>query len=286
MALIGINLNRSNPLFRPSDFVFYMPQFSKFVATLEGMRYYNSLYELSNKKIFKSIYGTDWKLAMSYCIAHYLTLIANQMGAPSGDSLDTIAGGGNFKGVLSDATIGSFSKHYDIDKTMVTSDDAKFWNQTSYGSSLMALYKTKAIPSMMVVTSNPVCGAQNYFSRGCNWINLLNDEILEAINVSSNNCVVNINQGSLSLSNVTDDNDIILSIDDIRLCPKNKIFLVLNGEIEIKYNDDILIKQSKYVNQEMLLTFSSLNMSNTLTITFKAENAANSYIGCFLIKGV
>ena len=113
-----------------------------------------------------------------------------------------------------------------------------------------------------------------------------NDEFLEAINVSSNNCVVNINQGTLSLSNITDDNDIVLSIDDIRLCPKNKIFLVLNGEIEIKYNDDILVKQSNYTNQEMLLTFSSLNMSNTLTITFKAENAANSYIGCFLIKGV
>lgn len=56
-------------------------------------------------------------------------------------------------------SIGEFSKTYDIDKTMVSSDDAMFWNQTSYGAALMTLYKTKAVPSIFVVTSNPIPGA-------------------------------------------------------------------------------------------------------------------------------
>lgn len=159
MAIIGIQLNRQNPAFTSDDFVFWMPQYAKFIATDEGQKYFNKLYNVVNNKIFKSIFGTDWELAMSYAIAHYLTLIAQQMQAPSGDTLEGIAGGGKANGVLSSATIGAFNATYDIDKTLVDEDESKFWNQTSYGAALMALLKTKAIPSIMVVTSNPVPGA-------------------------------------------------------------------------------------------------------------------------------
>src|SRR5699024_8691463 len=110
-------------------------------------------------KIFKSIYGADWKLAMSYCIAHYATLIAQQDQVPAGDTLDSIAGGGVTRGVLASASVGGFSKSYDIDKTMSSEEEAMFWNQTSYGSALWALLKTKNIASIMVVTSHPVPGA-------------------------------------------------------------------------------------------------------------------------------
>ena len=109
-----------------------------------------------NNKIFKSIYGSDWELAMSYAIAHYLTLISNQEQSPSGDTLQGIAGGGSIKGVLSSASVGGFSKTYDIDKTILSEDEALFWNQTSYGAALMALLKTKAVSSIMVVTSGPL----------------------------------------------------------------------------------------------------------------------------------
>ena len=93
---------------------------------------------------------------MSYCIAHYLTIIANRMGAPAGDTLEGIAGGGATQGVLSSASVGSFNKTYDIDKTISAEDEAKFWNQTSYGQAYWALLKTKAIPSIMVVTNGPI----------------------------------------------------------------------------------------------------------------------------------
>ena len=85
--------------------------------------------------------------------------VAQHEQAPSGDTLSGIAGGGVIKGLLSSASVGGFSKSYDIDKTVVSDDEAKFWNQTSYGASLMALYKTKSEPSILVITSYNVPGA-------------------------------------------------------------------------------------------------------------------------------
>ena len=159
MSLIGIQTYKKNPDFNIDDLTFWMPQLKKYAKTEEGQKYINKLISIANKKIFYSIWGSDWELAMSYCIAHYLTLIAMQEQAPSGDTLAGIAGGGVIRGLLSSASIGEFSKSYDIDKTVVSEDEAKFWNQTSYGAALMALYKTKAIPSIFVVTSGYVPGA-------------------------------------------------------------------------------------------------------------------------------
>lgn len=156
MAIFGININKTNPEFTSSDFTFWMPRYKRFIATEEGQSYFNEIYSIVNNKIFHSIFGSDWKLAMSYAISHYLTLISNQLSAPSGSTLETIAGGGNFKGVLSSATVGNFSKQYDIDKTMLSENEALFWNQTADGASLMSLLKTKAIPSILVVTSGPL----------------------------------------------------------------------------------------------------------------------------------
>ena len=157
MALIGITINRTNPEFKIDDFIFWMPQYAKFMQTEEGQKYFEKLCNVANNKVFKSIFGTDWELAMSYCIAHYLTIIANRMGAPAGDTLEGIAGGGATQGVLSSASVGGFSKTYDIDKTISQDDEAKFWNQTSYGQAYWALLKTKAVPTMLVVTNGCIC---------------------------------------------------------------------------------------------------------------------------------
>lgn len=153
MAIIGISIDRKNPNFTIDDFTLWMPQYEKFMATEKGKKYFDTIYKVVNSKIFESIYGIDWPLAMSYAIAHYLTLIANQLGAPSGDSLESIAGGGTTQGVLSSASVGGFSKSYELGATLVEEDESKWWNQTSYGQALMALLKTKAIPSIMVVTN-------------------------------------------------------------------------------------------------------------------------------------
>lgn len=156
MAIVGITLDRQNPSFTADDFTFWMPQFTKYIATPEGQKAFAKIYALANNRIFYSIFGSDWELAMSYAIAHYLTLIGQQTQAPSGSTLGEIAGGGVTRGVLSGASIGEFHKDYDLSKTMLDTPDAMFWNQTSYGSSLMTLLKTKAVPSIFVVTSNPI----------------------------------------------------------------------------------------------------------------------------------
>lgn len=154
--IVGITLDRKNPDFTSDDFVFWMPQFTDYIATDEGQKAFERIYNVVNNRIFYSIFGVDWQLAMSYAIAHYFTLIGQQMQAPSGTSLAEIAGGGATKGVLTGASVGGFNKTYDLSKTMLDTPDAFFWNQTSYGASLMALLKTKAIPSIMVVTSNNI----------------------------------------------------------------------------------------------------------------------------------
>lgn len=158
MAIIGIQTNTTNPPFLMSDFTFWMPQFKKFMQTPEGATYWSKLYPIANHRIFKSIYGTDWELAMSLLIAHYMTLIALQEQAPSGESLSEIAGGGAMKGVISSASVGGFSVSYETNKTISEEEEAKWFNLTSYGAQLWALMKTKHVASIFVVTSNPVPG--------------------------------------------------------------------------------------------------------------------------------
>lgn len=160
MAIIGIQTNRKNPEYTLKNFMFWMPQFKNFMQTDEGKEYFDNLYPIVNAKIFKSIYGTDWYLAMSLALAHYITLIAQQDQAPAGDTLATIAGGGATKGVLTSMSVGGFSKTYDLDKTMSNDKEAQFWNLTSYGAQLWALLKTKSVASIMVVTSNPIAGGR------------------------------------------------------------------------------------------------------------------------------
>lgn len=156
MALIGINIDRDNPSFTKEDFLFWQPQFAN-VSDIDTL--FSNLYPIANDKIFYSIFGVDWKIAMSLCIAHYATLIGNNKQLPSGSTLASIAGGGTTKGVLQSATIGGFSKTYDLDRSLVSGQESIWWNSTSYGGQLMALLKTKAVPSILVVTSNPVPGA-------------------------------------------------------------------------------------------------------------------------------
>lgn len=156
MAIIGINLDRKNPAYTKEDFLFWMPQFTN-IGNLDTL--FNNLYPIANDKIFYSIYGVDWKYAMSLAIAHYATIISKNMQLPPSSSLANIAGGGTTQGVLQSATIGGFSKSYDLDRSMVSGEDVIWWNSTSYGASLMALLKTKAIPSIMVVTNYPIPGA-------------------------------------------------------------------------------------------------------------------------------
>lgn len=152
MAIRGVELDRTNPKFFRRDFEFWMPQFKNYVNTNEGIHAFNKLKDIANQKIYKSIFGTDWEYAMSLCIAHYLQIKGERENTLTGSTLGESLAGGTHRGILQSANIGGFSKSLDFDKTLIDSDESKFWNQTAYGSELMVLYKTKAVPSIFVVT--------------------------------------------------------------------------------------------------------------------------------------
>ena len=156
MAFIGITIDRQNPAFTINDFTFWMPQYAKFMATEDGQTAFNNLYEIANDTIFKSVFGSDWKLAMSLCIAHYLQLIADQLQVPSGDSLEGIAGGGAIKGFISSASVGGFSKSFDTKLTVSEEEAALFWNLTKYGAMLYTLIIKHHTPIIGVITSGPI----------------------------------------------------------------------------------------------------------------------------------
>lgn len=166
MAILGLNLDLNNPRFEIKDFVFWMPQFKNYMATEDGQTMFENLYPIANDKIFYSVFGADWKYAMSLAIAHYSYMISQNSQTPAGATLPEIAGGGATTGMLTGMSIGGFSKSFDLAYTALNSEEAMFWNYSSYGSKLMALWKTKANLGVMTVVNGPVpsCAPQGGFN--------------------------------------------------------------------------------------------------------------------------
>lgn len=148
MAIIGVDLDRENPEYHIDDFLFWMPHFKNVMSD----KHFTKLHNIANQRIYKSIWGVDWEYAMSLCIAHYMELVASNHRLPVATNFHSLSGGNSFKGTISSMSVGSFSKSVDLGNSVLSNEDAFFWNQTSYGASLMALYKTKSIPSIFVIT--------------------------------------------------------------------------------------------------------------------------------------
>ena len=160
MAIIGITIDRDNPEYTIADLKFWIRAYKNYYETEEGITAFNNLYPIANEKILYSVYGSDWKRAMSLCIAHYTFLLAQSEQAPSGSTLADLASAQTANGVIDSASVGSFSINYAIDKTMVETDEAKWWNLSPFGAELMALLETKAYSGgIFVVTSGPIPGA-------------------------------------------------------------------------------------------------------------------------------
>lgn len=159
MSVIGIQTNKQNPEFTVAQFAVWFPQFKKFLDTDDGRSMWGVVYPIANETIFKSVYGALWSRAISLMIAHLMTLIALENKVPAGDELASIAGLGDTAGVISSATVGGFSVSYELSKTMSEEEEAKWYNLTKFGAELYALMKTRHIPTIFVVTSNPVPGA-------------------------------------------------------------------------------------------------------------------------------
>ncbi len=158
---VEANLEPAWKKFLPK-FLMYAPLYKNFLSTDEGKSYFEEYFGIANNKIFASIFGVDWKLAMSYCIRHYLELAAQADTIPVGSTLASIASVGSApKGVLTGASVGAFSKSYDLTYTLDSSPEAMFWNSTESGAKLWALWKSKGNPTIFVVTAGPMVKKKN-----------------------------------------------------------------------------------------------------------------------------
>lgn len=130
---------------------------------------FNALYPIAYGKIFYTVFGKDWYYAMSLCIAHYNYLIniqvPNTLSPNKKIGLSDVTGGGVTRGVMTSASIGGFTKSYDLGYTALTTEDALFWNQSAYGMSLYALFKAKSTLTMFVVTNGPLIPGTPPFNR-------------------------------------------------------------------------------------------------------------------------
>lgn len=146
MAVFKMSVNRKNPIFSKSSFVIHVPSMEEFVNTKTGNRVYSEYKVIANGKVFKSVWGDEWNLGMSLCIAHYLVLYARKASVSGtlGNALSGIAAQGNSDGLLTSWSVGEVSKSYDYSNTLIDDGpDSAFWNNTSFGREYYALWKQK-----------------------------------------------------------------------------------------------------------------------------------------------
>lgn len=156
MSLINnsTGYSKTNPTYTIDDFCMWIPQMSKYIKTDEGLKYFNKLYPIANSIIHYYVFGELWEKAMSLYIAHELALIGKQMTRATSNSLSESAGGSVLNGVLTSMTVGGFSKSYNFDSVLSNNDDAKYFNQTSWGSELYAMMAMRPKFFMLVTNGN------------------------------------------------------------------------------------------------------------------------------------
>lgn len=118
---------------------------SNFVAANgDGYALYEAFCTISDNKILKNVWNSDWDFGMSLCIAHYLSLINRETQKSFGledVGKDTFAKGTPIE-------IGEVKHTFEY--TMEDHRFAKFWNSTEYGRMLITLLGTKGFPTMFL----------------------------------------------------------------------------------------------------------------------------------------
>ena len=149
MPVFGLPRNAKNPEFKDVIFELWCPEFKSYLSKPENKLKYDYFKTLANKRIRKSIFGTDWEYAMSMCIAFYMTQVieAENKGTPS---LSKLAEDSGPKGRVDSYSVGSLSKSMSFDSIMLNTEEALFWNQNKYGVKLFACAKNHGTLSMGV----------------------------------------------------------------------------------------------------------------------------------------
>lgn len=150
MPVFGLRSADSNPEFKDVIFDMWCPEFKAYLKKPENKAKYEYVKkELADKRIKKRAFGSDWEMAMSYCIAFYLALMieAENQGTPSLSRLADTLGP---KGRVDSYSVGQLSKSMNFESIMLTTEEALFWNQNKYGVKLFACAKNHGTLSMAV----------------------------------------------------------------------------------------------------------------------------------------
>lgn len=153
MAIKGLEgFNKENPPFELDDFLKIIPKFKTFLENPEYLAMFEFYKETADGITSSEYYGKAWKLAMSYTIAHYLTLFATEVSDYDNGTASDLASSASPQGIITGYSVGGLSQSMDFDMINVDDKDAKFWNRTEYGSKLMALRATIFTPLMFIGT--------------------------------------------------------------------------------------------------------------------------------------
>lgn len=145
--VIRPRVSRKNPIFTRNQFTTFIPAMREFMETEQGRDIFDAYKPIANSKVFKSMMGDEWYIAMALCIAHYISLWAQNASLAERGSGSTVAGVaalGQARGLLTSLSVGEVSKSYDFSHTMLDKGiDTLFWNQTEYGRQFFAIWAPK-----------------------------------------------------------------------------------------------------------------------------------------------
>ena len=145
--VIRPRVSRKNPTFTRNQFVTFIPAMKEFIETEQGRDIFDAYKPIANSKVFKSMMGDEWYIAMSLCIAHYISLWAQNASLAERGAGATVAGVaslGQARGLLTSLSVGEVSKSYDFSHTMLDKGiDTLFWKQTEYGLKFFAIWAPK-----------------------------------------------------------------------------------------------------------------------------------------------
>ena len=145
--VIRPRVSRKNPPFTRNQFTTFIPAMKEFIDTEEGRNVFDAYKPIANSKVFKTMMGEEWYMAMALCIAHYISLWAQNASLVERGAGATVAGVaalGQARGLMTSFSVGEVSKSYDFSHTMHDKGiDTIFWNQTEYGRQFYAIWAPK-----------------------------------------------------------------------------------------------------------------------------------------------
>ena len=137
--------SETNPSYASTDFLIYCPEFTNILADPTYLALFNSLEDMANHCLDYKLFGAQWKMVMSYYIAHYLIKSLERIA--SVNSIDTANTGQMISnlatqplGIVIKEDLGGENLSYDNLLEIGTFKDAGDFLTTVYGRTFWDMY--------------------------------------------------------------------------------------------------------------------------------------------------